>query len=139
MTHVHDSIDDDPPTGKGLFVEEDFDVDEDVELGFEPAVSATGADPAEVKAARSRKPAARPKRNSRRGLRRRLSAGAVLIGALVTMGGTYAAFASRRPGRNRHRGRRRCRAPALPDQLHHLPRRQPAGRQGSGTGPDRRR
>jgi ubiquinol-cytochrome c reductase cytochrome c subunit len=97
MTHVEDSTDssdDDPTTGKGLFVEEDFDVDADVELGFEPAVSATGADPSAVKAARSRKPAVTSKRNSRRGLRRRLGAGAVLIAALVTMGGTYAAFAT---------------------------------------------
>jgi ubiquinol-cytochrome c reductase cytochrome c subunit len=77
-------------------VEEDFDVDvdDDVDLGFEPAVSATGADPATVKAARSRKPTATSKSSSRRGLRRRLGAGAVLIGALVTMGGTYAAFAA---------------------------------------------
>jgi ubiquinol-cytochrome c reductase cytochrome c subunit len=96
MTHVEDSADsiDDSPTGKGLFVEEDFDVDNDVELGFEPAVSATGADPAAVKAARSRKPAATSRRTSGRGLRRRLGAGAVLIAALVTMGGTYAAFAT---------------------------------------------
>ncbi|MDQ2750516.1 MAG: c-type cytochrome [Actinomycetota bacterium] len=94
MTHVEDSIDDHSPTGKGLFVEEDFDVDDAVELGFEPAVSATGAEPAAVKAARSRKPAATSKRSSRRGLRRRLGAGAVLIAALITMGGTYAAFAT---------------------------------------------
>jgi ubiquinol-cytochrome c reductase cytochrome c subunit len=95
MTHVEDGADsnDDPSTGKGRFVEQDFDAD-DVELGFEPAVSATGADPSAVKAGRSRPPAATSKRTSRRGLRRRLAAGAVLIGALVTMGGTYAAFAT---------------------------------------------
>jgi ubiquinol-cytochrome c reductase cytochrome c subunit len=92
MSHVEDSSDDDPSTGKGLFVEDD--VDEDVELGFEPAVSATGADPSAVKAARAPKPAAASRRKTRRGLRRRLGAGAVLIGALVTMGGTYAALAS---------------------------------------------
>jgi len=88
MTHVHDGIDDDPPTGKELFVEEDFD-DPDVggELYFEPAVSATGAE-------RPRTPTATSKRGPRRGLRRRLGAGAVLIGALVSLGGTYAAFAS---------------------------------------------
>jgi ubiquinol-cytochrome c reductase cytochrome c subunit len=66
-------------------VTEDFDVDG--ELGFEPSVSATGAE-------RSSAPAGKSKRGSRRRLRRRLGAGAVLIGALVSMGGTYAAFAS---------------------------------------------
>ena len=91
MTHAEDSTHD-APTGKGLYVEED--VDNDVELGFAPAVSATGADPAAVTAARSPKPAATSRRTSGRGLRRRLGAGAVLIAALVTMGGTYAAFAT---------------------------------------------
>jgi len=92
MTHVHDSIDDDPPTGKGLFVEEDFDVDG--ELGFAPGVSATGAERSSA-AAEPREESAEPsKRGPRRGLRRRLGAGAVLIGALASMGGTYAAFAS---------------------------------------------
>lgn len=94
VTDSADSTDDNSETGKGLFVEEDFDVDDDVELGFEPAVSATGADPAAVRVARSRKPAGPSKRAPGRGLRRRLGAGAVLIAALVTMGGAYAAFAT---------------------------------------------
>jgi len=66
-------------------VTEDFDVDG--ELGFEPAVSATGAE-------QSSAPARTPKRGLRGALRRRLGAGAVLIGALLSMGGAYAAFAS---------------------------------------------
>jgi len=69
-------------------VDEDFDVDVDGELGFAPAVSATGAEPSGPRAA----PAA--KRSPRRGLRRRLGAGAILIGALASMGASYAAFAS---------------------------------------------
>ena len=62
------------------------------ELGFEPAVSATGADDS--------RPARRPRTSGRRnrrhgsGLRRRLGAGAVLIGALCAMGGSYAMFAA---------------------------------------------
>ncbi|HEU5006972.1 MAG TPA: cytochrome c [Jatrophihabitantaceae bacterium] len=52
------------------------------DLGFEPAVPVTGADP-------------QAKRNSRRrgGLRRKLTAGAILTGALVGMGGAYTLFA----------------------------------------------
>jgi ubiquinol-cytochrome c reductase cytochrome c subunit len=84
MTHVHDGIDDDPPAGKGLFVEEEFDVDG--EFGFAPAVGVTGRERASA-AAEPSKP------RGRRALRRRLGAGAVLVGALVSMGGTYAAFA----------------------------------------------
>lgn len=104
---------DEPADRKGTFVTDDFDE----ELGFEPAISVTGADKREP----SEKP--RPsektqpsessldakdaehaedsvdtdggaKRGNRRALRRRLGAGAVLITALVTLGGTYAAFAS---------------------------------------------
>jgi ubiquinol-cytochrome c reductase cytochrome c subunit len=90
MTRDHESIDEVPPTGKGLFVEEDFDAVG--ELGFEPAVSVTGAEPS--KPERSSAAQASPKPASHRRLRRRLGAGAVLAGALVSMGGTYAAFAS---------------------------------------------
>ncbi len=70
---------------------EDFDIDVDDdggdELGFEPAVSATGAEA----------PGAKPratKRAPRRSLHRRLGAGLVLVAALVSLGGTYAAFAA---------------------------------------------
>jgi ubiquinol-cytochrome c reductase cytochrome c subunit len=63
--------------GKEPLVTEDFDVDG--ELGFEPAVA---------------QPPSRPPRRSRRGLRRRLGATAVLLAALVSMGGAYAAFAT---------------------------------------------
>ena len=67
---------------------EDFDEpDAGGELYFEPAVSATGAE-------QSSAPARTPKRGLRGALRRRLGAGAVLIGALLSMGGAYAAFAS---------------------------------------------
>jgi ubiquinol-cytochrome c reductase cytochrome c subunit len=72
-------------------VTEDFDIDVDDdggdELGFEPAVSATGAEA----------PGAKPrpaKRAPRRSLHRRLGAGLVLVAALVSLGGTYAAFAA---------------------------------------------
>ena len=53
------------------------------EFGFEPAVSATGADPA--------RPTRRPRR---RGLRRKIGTGVVLLSALAAMGGGYAAFAT---------------------------------------------
>lgn len=57
--------------------------DFDGELGFEPAVPATGAEP----------PAARrPQRRST--LRRKLAAAVVLTGALGAMGGAYATFAA---------------------------------------------
>jgi ubiquinol-cytochrome c reductase cytochrome c subunit len=65
------------------------DIDADDELGFEPAVSATGADAA---AGESKAPARRRRR--RNGARRRLGAGLVLIGALGAMGWGYAAFAT---------------------------------------------
>ncbi|HEV7192180.1 MAG TPA: cytochrome c [Jatrophihabitantaceae bacterium] len=69
---------------------EDFDVDIDGdidgELGFGPAVSATGAEPGASRGPRVSRP--------RRSLRRRVGTGAVLIVALVSMGSAYAAFAS---------------------------------------------
>ena len=64
-------------------MKEDFDVDG--ELGFEPTVSATGSDPGTPKAS---------KPGRRRSIRRRLGATAVLIAALGSMGGAYAAFAT---------------------------------------------
>lgn len=69
---------------------EDFDVDDDGadKLGFEPAVSATGAEESSSKTDKPRKS------GSRRSLHRRLGAGAVLVVALVSLGGTYAAFAA---------------------------------------------
>ena len=68
---------------------EDFDFDVDGELGFEPAVPVTGAEPTEAGV----KPA-RPRIRGRRSMRRRLGTAAVLLVALMTMGGAYAAFAS---------------------------------------------
>ncbi len=59
------------------------------DFGFEPAVSSTGADETSPKAAGS----ARPRRN-RGALRRKVSAFGVLMGALVAVGGGYAAFAA---------------------------------------------
>ena len=68
------------------------------EYGFEPAVSATGADPAAAQTDASQPantPARRPKsRGARIGLRRRLAAGVILLAALISMGGAYAAFAT---------------------------------------------
>ena len=62
------------------------DIDDERELGFEPAVSATGASDE----------AGRRKRRTRRrgGLRRRVGATVVMVAALASMGGVYAAFAS---------------------------------------------
>ena len=67
-------------------MKDDFnDPPTDDELGFEPVVSVTGAEPD----SRPRATGAR-----RRGsLRRRLTAGAILVGALAAMGGTYTLFA----------------------------------------------
>ena len=68
------------------------DVDEplaDGELGFEPAVSATGGDPADT----DRR--ARPRGGvARRNLRKKLSAAGVLAVALVSIGSAYTFFAS---------------------------------------------
>jgi ubiquinol-cytochrome c reductase cytochrome c subunit len=92
MTDVRGNIDD-PADREGTFVTDDFDVDD--ELGFEPAISVTGADRPDPTAAKpADPPAGKPKRGLRRSLRRRVGAGAVLIVALVALGGTYAAFAS---------------------------------------------
>jgi ubiquinol-cytochrome c reductase cytochrome c subunit len=63
------------------------DIDVEAELGFEPAVSATGA-------AADSGDGGRPRPRRRGGLRRRLAASAALFAALVAMGGAYAAFAS---------------------------------------------
>jgi ubiquinol-cytochrome c reductase cytochrome c subunit len=62
------------------------------ELGFGPAVSATGAEPDGTDAAESTT-AARPRRRRRSVLRRKASAFAVLAGALIAVGGGYATFA----------------------------------------------
>jgi ubiquinol-cytochrome c reductase cytochrome c subunit len=66
------------------------DIAAEDEFGFEPAVSVTGADEAAADGVVT--VARRPRR--RGGLRRRLGAGVVLIGALAAMGSSYAAFAS---------------------------------------------
>jgi ubiquinol-cytochrome c reductase cytochrome c subunit len=63
------------------------DTDLAAELGFEPAASVTGAAVAPSAAAKA------PRRR-RTTMRRRLSAFGVLVGALTSMGGAYAAFAS---------------------------------------------
>ncbi|MBV9594105.1 MAG: cytochrome c, partial [Actinobacteria bacterium] len=62
------------------------DVDLEAELGFEPAVSATGADVSDTSPVRRR-----PRR--KRGWRTRLAGGLVLLVALVSMGALYGAFA----------------------------------------------
>jgi ubiquinol-cytochrome c reductase cytochrome c subunit len=66
------------------------DIDDEIELGFEPAVSATGASVAgddDAGTTRRRRPRARR-------LRRRIGATVVLLGALAGMGAGYAAFAA---------------------------------------------
>jgi ubiquinol-cytochrome c reductase cytochrome c subunit len=64
------------------------DIDDEIEFGFEPAVSATGA----VAGDGEKEPAKRRRR--RGGLRRRVGATVVLLAALGSMGASYAAFAS---------------------------------------------
>jgi ubiquinol-cytochrome c reductase cytochrome c subunit len=66
------------------------DIDDEIELGFEPAVSATGA----IDDAGPARPAAQRRRGRRGGLRRRLGATVVMLAALAGMGAGYAAFAS---------------------------------------------
>ena len=86
----------DDPNIEGTSVNEELDSDAgDVtgELGFEPTVSATGADP-EVRRPRNRRGTGSPGARPRRTLGRRLGAAGVLIAALAAMGGGYAAFAS---------------------------------------------
>ena len=63
------------------------DIDDETQLGFEPAVSATGASEDGPDA---------PRRRRRRsgGLRRRVGASVLMLAALATMGGAYAAFAT---------------------------------------------
>jgi ubiquinol-cytochrome c reductase cytochrome c subunit len=62
------------------------DIDDERELGFEPAVSATGA---------SDEAGGTKRRARRRGsLRRRIGATVVMMAALASMGGVYAAFAT---------------------------------------------
>jgi ubiquinol-cytochrome c reductase cytochrome c subunit len=68
-------------------VKEDFDVDD--ELGFEPAVSATGGDPGP----RTPRSPAGGRRFGRR-FGRRLTAATILAAALVGTGAAYAAFAA---------------------------------------------
>ncbi|MEO9140065.1 MAG: cytochrome c [Jatrophihabitans sp.] len=71
-------------------INDDIDaVDVDAALGFEPAVSTTGAD--DVSSPTGRRTT---RTSSRSGLRRRLGAGVVLLSALTAMGGAYAAFAT---------------------------------------------
>ncbi len=92
---------DDSFIDEGDFDEGDFDDDE---YGFEPAVSVTGADePTDTDSVPARRITGRRiARSGRRGdqkptrttLRRRIGATAVLIGALSSMGGAYAAFAT---------------------------------------------
>jgi ubiquinol-cytochrome c reductase cytochrome c subunit len=87
--------------GEGTLVNEELDADLDAgdeldaELGFEPAVSATGADLKPARAGRTSRDTVTAKARRRRGgLARRLSAAGVLLAALASMGGAYAAFAT---------------------------------------------
>lgn len=66
---------------------EDFDVDA---LGFDPAISATGADPDDAPEPRR---VGRPRRRATR-WRRRIAGAVVLLAALIGMGGAYALFAT---------------------------------------------
>jgi ubiquinol-cytochrome c reductase cytochrome c subunit len=67
-------------------VKDEFDAETEFEdeLGFEPAVSVTG---------RADSDADEPRRRRRPGVRRRLGAGVLMLGALTAMGGGYAIFA----------------------------------------------
>jgi ubiquinol-cytochrome c reductase cytochrome c subunit len=78
--------------GEGTFELKDFDLEmADGELGFEPAVPVTGAEPRAEAAA----PAGSPGRKRSLGrLRRRLTATAVLAVALLGTGGAYTLFAN---------------------------------------------
>ncbi|MDQ2797181.1 MAG: c-type cytochrome [Actinomycetota bacterium] len=69
-------------------MKDDIDDSDVSEVGFEPAVSATGADVADPK------PSAPRARKSRNALQRRIGASAILLAALTSMGGVYAAFAA---------------------------------------------
>ena len=80
--------------GEGTFELTDFDLEmaDDGELGFEPAVPVTGAEPRAAAAASAGSPT---RKRSRRGaLRRRLTATAVLAVALLGTGGAYTLFAN---------------------------------------------
>ncbi len=71
---------------------EDFDVDE---LGFNPAISATGADPDEAPRPDRASSSLGARRRPRRAVwRRRFASGVVLLIALIGMGGAYALFAT---------------------------------------------
>ena len=71
---------------------EDFDVDE---LGFSPAISATGADPDEAPRRDRASSSLGVRRRPRRAVwRRRFAGGVVLLIALIGMGGAYALFAT---------------------------------------------
>jgi ubiquinol-cytochrome c reductase cytochrome c subunit len=83
----------DLPNTEGISVNEELESDAGEDLGFEPAVSVTGADP-QVRRPRGRSATGSPDSRPRRSLGRRLGAAGVLIGALASMGGAYAAFAS---------------------------------------------
>jgi ubiquinol-cytochrome c reductase cytochrome c subunit len=93
-----------PGDREEVTVDDELDLD-DAEYGFEPVVSATGAESTEGDASddasgrrpgpalpRGRRQNRRP--NRRQGLRHRLGATAALFVALAAMGGAYAAFAT---------------------------------------------
>lgn len=69
----------------------DENVDADSGLGFEPAVN-SGYEPSAA-AGFNASPAGSNRRGRRRGLRRKLTSAAVIVGALVTVGGGYALLA----------------------------------------------
>jgi ubiquinol-cytochrome c reductase cytochrome c subunit len=77
-----------PDEGTNVADEAGLDADVAAEFGFEPAVSATGKDSSPTTAPAARKP------RRRSALRRKVSAFAIMAGALASMGGAYAAFAA---------------------------------------------
>jgi ubiquinol-cytochrome c reductase cytochrome c subunit len=83
---------------KGRFVNDSTDDRDDAEYGFEPAVPDTGKPAAAETVAAAPAAAAssspRTPRRFGRGTGRRLSAAAVVLGALALMGGAYSTFAS---------------------------------------------
>ncbi len=123
------------------FDDVDFDAD-DGELGFVPAVSATGADNSSAAPQRRRRGALLAA-----GARCRAGAGAspALVDRCSWRSPRWAACTGcsrQSSGGHRHRsgpGPDRQRPPAVQHQLRHLPRRQPAGRHRPRPVPDRRR
>ena len=93
MSSIHD-----PDEGTNVPEDAAEDADLAAEFGFEPAVSARGVDDTDhagdAEAGTVTRPKSRRRSRRRTALRRRVSAFAILFGALASVGGAYAAFAA---------------------------------------------